>query len=199
MRQLLLGTRNVGKTAELKSILCDIEGLELLTCADRSFSEVAETGETFLENALLKARGILTETGLPVLAEDAGLEVAALAGAPGVRSARFAGIPVDYGANNRLLLERLAEVEDRRARFVTVAALVLPDERVFVTTGVLEGAIGDRPIGEGGFGYDPLFVPDGESRTLAQLTLDEKNQISHRMRAMRLMLPILRELSDRPS
>jgi XTP/dITP diphosphohydrolase len=199
MSQLLLGTRNAGKIAELKRLLIDLEDLELLTCSERRFAEVVETGETFLENALLKARGIMSETGLPVLAEDAGLEVAALGGAPGVYSARFAGLPVDYAANNHLLLDRLEGAEDRRARFVTVAVLLFPDGRIFVTTGTLAGTIGKRPIGEGGFGYDPVFVPDGESRTLAELSLDEKNRISHRMRAMKRMLPILRELLDRPS
>jgi XTP/dITP diphosphohydrolase len=199
MSQLLLGTRNAGKIAELRRLLLDVEGLELLTSSERPFAEVVETGKTFLENALLKAREIVSQTNLPVLAEDAGLEVAALGGAPGVYSARFAGLPVDYAANNRLLLERLEGVDDRRARFLTVAVLLLPDGREFVTTGTLAGTIGERPIGEGGFGYDPLFVPEGESRTLAELSLDEKNRISHRMRAMRRMLPILRELLGRSS
>jgi len=196
MRELLLGTRNTGKIAELERLLGEVDGLALLTCADRPFSEVEETGETFLDNALLKARAILSETGLPVLAEDAGLEVAALGGVPGVRSARFAGTPVDYRANNDLLLERLDCVDDRRARFVAVAALLLPDGNAFVTTGVLAGTIGERLIGEGGFGYDPLFVPVGGSRTLAELPLEEKNRISHRMQAMRRLMPILRDLVD---
>jgi len=196
MKQLLLGTGNTGKIAELRRLLRSLERLELLTHDDRPFTEVEETGATFLDNALLKARGVSAETGLPVLAEDAGLEVIALDGAPGVRSARFAGVPADHAANNELLLARLAGVDDRRARFITVAALLLPDGHAFVTTGVLAGTIGRAPVGERGFGYDPLFLPDGSERTLAELSLDEKNRISHRMRAMERMLPILREFVD---
>ena len=196
MKQLLLGTGNTGKIDELRRLLRSLERLELLTHDDRPFTEVEETGATFLDNALLKARGVSAETGLPVLAEDAGLEVIALDGAPGVRSARFAGVPADHAANNELLLARLAGVDDRRARFITVAALLLPDGHAFVTTGVLAGTIGRAPVGERGFGYDPLFLPDGSERTLAELSLDEKNRISHRMRAMERMLPILREFVD---
>lgn len=195
MRHLLLGTRNAGKIEELKNLLSDIVGLELLTLSERAFAEVEETGATFLENALLKARTIAEETGLPVLAEDAGLEVRALGGAPGVRSARYAGIPVDYTRNNELLLERLAAVADRGARFVAVAALRFPDGQVFVTSGVLDGAIACAPTGTEGFGYDPLFVPVGQTRTLAELSIDEKNRISHRMKAMRRMRPILEDLA----
>ena len=195
MKQLLLGTRNAGKIEEFKNLLGDIAGLELLTLSERPFAEVEETGKTFLENALLKARVIAEETGLAVLAEDAGLEVRALRGAPGVRSARYAGVPVDYARNNELLLERLASADDRGARFVAVAVLLLPDGQVFVTTGVLEGAIARSPTGAGGFGYDPLFVPVGSAQTLGEQSIDEKNRISHRMLAMRRMLPVLEDLA----
>ena len=196
MERLLLGTRNKGKITEIRGLLSDLSGLELLTFEDIPFSEVEETGETFLDNALLKAGSIVRETGLPVLAEDAGLEVFALSGEPGIRSARYAGEGHDYAANNALLLKRLQGVEDRRARFITVAVLLLPDRRVFVTTGTLPGTIAHAPAGEGGFGYDPLFIPSGASKTLAQLSLDEKNRISHRMRAMRRMKPIIRDLVE---
>jgi len=195
MERLLLGTRNKGKIMELKGLLSDLSGIEILTFEDVPFFEVAETGETFLDNALLKAESIVKETGLPVLAEDAGLEVFSLAGAPGVRSARYAGEGHDYSANNALLLKRLQGVDDRRARFITVAVLLLPDLQVFVTTGILPGTIAHAPAGEGGFGYDPLFIPAGASRTLAELSLVEKNRISHRMRAMRRMRPIIRDLT----
>jgi XTP/dITP diphosphohydrolase len=191
MNRLLLGTKNQGKLRELQELLRQVRGLRLLTENDVSFSEVEETGATFLENALLKARAICAEVGFPVLAEDAGLEVAALSGAPGVRSARFSGEPVDCARNNALLLERLREVEDRRARFVAVSALCLPNGQVFATSGVLRGRIAERPLGEGGFGYDPLFVPEGESRTLALMSLEEKNQISHRRRAVERMSVLL--------
>jgi len=194
MHELLLGTRNPGKIAEIVHLLNDIDRLTLLTLAERPFDEVPETGETFLDNALLKAGGIASQTGLPVLAEDAGLEVSALDGAPGVRSARYAGLPVDYARNNELLLDRLKGVENRRARFVTVAVLQLPGGEVFVTTGTLLGRITAEPAGSGGFGYDPLFVPDGSDRTLAELSMAEKGRISHRMQALRRMRPILLDL-----
>jgi len=195
IERLLLGTRNRGKIAELRSLLSDLPDVELLTFEDLPFSEVEETGETFLDNALLKARSIVKETGLPVLAEDAGLEVFYLGGEPGVRSARYAGDGHDYSANNALLLERLRGVEDRRARFITVAVLILPDHQVFVTTGTLSGTIAHAPAGDGGFGYDPIFIPERMSRTLAEISLDEKNRISHRMRAMRRMGPIIADLA----
>jgi len=193
MIRLLLGTKNEGKIAEAMELLAE-PGLELLTFSDRPFSDVEETGDTFLANALLKARFVCEETGLAVLAEDAGLEVAHLAGAPGVRSARFSGEPVNTARNNDLLLETLRGVEDRRARFVAVAALQLPDGQSFVTTGILRGAITKRWIGEGGFGYDPLFLPDGHAKTLAEMSLREKNRISHRKRALMRMRPILVDL-----
>jgi XTP/dITP diphosphohydrolase len=192
---LLLGTRNKGKIRELKELLADLEGVDLLTFSECPFHEVEETGSTFQENALLKARTIAAETGHAVLADDAGLEVASLNGEPGVRSARYAGTPTDYVRNNTLLLERLQGVGDRRARFVMVAALHLPDGREFVREGSLTGRITCRPAGEGGFGYDPLFIPVGTSRTLAEMTLAEKNAISHRRRAIEGIKEVLREIS----
>lgn len=194
MTQLLLGTKNEGKLKEAVELLAEIKSLELLTFSECPFSDVEETGETFLDNALLKARTIRLETGLPVLAEDAGLEVAYLGGAPGVRSARFSGTPVDYARNNELLLRRMEGVADRRARFVAVTVLQLCDGQTFVSSGVLRGVIGESPSGEGGFGYDPLFVPEGDTRTLAKMSLAEKNRISHRQRALSRMRPILLDL-----
>ena len=194
MTRLLLGTKNEGKIEEAVGLLAEIEGLELLTYADRSFSDVDETGETFLDNALLKARTICKETGLPVLAEDAGLEVVHLEGAPGVLSARFSGTPVDYARNNDLLLRKLAGAGDRRARFIAVAALGLPDGQTFVCSGVVRGTITEAPSGAGGFGYDPLFVPEGSTQTLAEMSLAEKNRISHRKRALSRMRVVLLDL-----
>jgi len=196
MIQLLLGTQNEGKIEEAMGLLSGITGLEPLTFAERPFSAVDETGETFVDNALLKARSICMETGLPVLSEDAGLEVVVLDGAPGVRSARFSGEPVDYQRNNDLLLERLSGSSDRRARFVAVVALCLPDGQTFVTTGILAGSIGTEGVGAGGFGYDPLFVPIGGTRTLAQMSLAEKNEISHRKHALDRMRLILEDLVE---
>jgi len=196
MTRLLLGTKNEGKIAEAVELLAEIEGLELLTFFEHSFSDVDETGGTFLDNALLKASGICFETGLPVLAEDAGLEVVHLGGAPGVVSARFSGMPVDYARNNELLLRRMKGATDRRARFVTVAVLRLSDGQTFASSGVLRGSITEIPRGGGGFGYDPLFVPEGSPRTLAEMSLAEKNRISHRQRALSRIRPALVDLLD---
>jgi XTP/dITP diphosphohydrolase len=191
---LLLGTRNRGKIAELKELLADLEGLELLTFDDRPFHEVEETGSTFRENALLKARAIGQETGTPVLVDDSGLEVSSLNKEPGVRSARFSGVPVDYARNNTLLLERLKGVEDRQARFVIVTVLRLSDGREFLQEGILDGKIARYLNGTGGFGYDPLFIPEGSSLTLAEMTSVEKNAISHRQRAIVGIKEVLRDL-----
>jgi XTP/dITP diphosphohydrolase len=181
---LLLGTRNQGKIKELKELLSDVEGLELLSFFDVQFSEVKEDKNTFYENAILKARTISEETGLCVLADDAGLEVNSLNGEPGVRSARYSGYPVDFTRNNELLLQRMRGISDRQARFTIVIAIHLTDGREYSEKGNLLGQITQRPIGEGGFGYDPLFVPVGYKRTLAQLGLQEKNTISHRQQAI---------------
>jgi len=181
---LLLGTRNQGKIKELKELLSDVEGLELLSFFDVQFSEVKEDKNTFYENAILKARTISEETGLCVLADDAGLEVNSLNGEPGVRSARYSGYPVDFTRNNELLLQRMRGISDRQARFTIVIAIHLTDGREYTEKGNLLGQITQRPIGEGGFGYDPLFVPVGYKRTLAQLGLQEKNTISHRQQAI---------------
>ena len=194
---LLLGTRNKGKIRELKELLADTNGLELLSVADHPFAEVEENGVTFHDNALLKARAVSTQTGLSVLADDAGLEVTALGGDPGVRSARYSGEPVDYERNNALLLERMRGIIDRRARFVIVVALHLVDGREYVRQGDLSGQINERPAGSGGFGYDPLFIPDGYTHTLAQMTMEEKNTISHRRQAIELIKEVLVEISGR--
>jgi len=195
--KLLLGTKNEGKISEIRDLLRDLTALELDTYHQVPFGDVEETGRTFVENALLKAEQIGQETGLPVLCEDAGLEVASLGGAPGVRSARFSGEPVDYGRNNRKLLSLLCGVEERGARFVAVAALRLPDHQLFVTTGTLRGRIAEAERGSEGFGYDPLFVPEGEDRTLAEMNLREKNRFSHRRLATSRMRTILLDLLRR--
>lgn len=191
---LLLGTANEGKIREMNAILSSVKGLRVVTGDDVPFSSVDETGETFAENALLKAWAVCDQTQLPVLAEDAGLEVAALHGAPGVYSARYSGLPVDYARNNDLLLKNLEGIDDRRARFIAVAALCLPDGQVFVTTGILRGTISLSPSGRGGFGYDPLFVPDDRICTLAEMPAEEKNAISHRRQSLHRMLGILKDL-----
>jgi len=193
--KVLIGTRNPHKLAEIRRILGRIPGIEWVDFHSVPFPEVAETGATLEENARLKALSISRATGLPTLAEDTGLEVVALGGAPGVRSARFAGEGKDYRANNEKLLRLLEGVEDRRARFRAVVALALPDGRLWLTEGVLEGEIARAPRGEGGFGYDPLFIPNGETRTLAEMTPEEKDRISHRRRALERMRPLLSSLA----
>ncbi len=191
---LLLGTKNAGKIRELKTLFSNLPGVSLLTFHNHPFSDVNETGKTFRENALLKARAICAETGIPVLAEDSGLEVEALGGAPGVYSARYSGTPVNYTRNNVLLLERLSGITNRRARFVDIAVVRLLDGREYIREGVLTGRIATAPCGENGFGYDPLFIPDGYDRTLAELGEEVKNQISHRARAITPITEILRTL-----
>ena len=193
--KVLIGTRNPHKLEECRRILGDIPGIEWLTFREHPFPEVEETGSTLEENARLKAVSLARITGLPTLAEDSGLEVTALGGAPGVLSARFAGVEKDYRANNEKLLALLAGVEDRRARFRTVAVLALPDGRTWMTEGVLEGEIALAPRGSGGFGYDPLFIPLGETRTLAELAPEEKDRISHRRRALERLRPLLSSLA----
>jgi len=194
--KVVLATKNPHKLEEILSILGEIPGVEFLTFRDIPLPDVEETGGTLEENAILKATSVARETGLPALAEDTGLEVEALGGAPGVRSARFAGEDKDYRANNEKLLGLLKGVTDRRARFRTVAVLALPDGRTWTAEGVLEGRIAETPRGEGGFGYDPLFIPEGETRTLAEMSPEEKNRISHRRKALEAMRSILEELAQ---
>lgn len=193
--KVLIGTRNPHKLEEIRRILGDIPGIEWLTFREHPFPEVEETGTTLEENARLKAVSTAQATGLPTLAEDSGLEVAALGGAPGVLSSRFAGVAKDYRANNEKLLELLSGEENRRARFRAVAALALPDGRSWLTEGILEGEIATSPRGAHGFGYDPLFIPVGDTRTLAELSPEEKDRISHRRRALERLRPLLSSLA----
>jgi XTP/dITP diphosphohydrolase len=192
--QLVLATHNRGKRREWQVLL---EGLdvELLLPDDLGLSaEVEETGETYIENALLKARALVADSGLPALADDSGLEVDALDGAPGLRSARYTlgSDAVRY----RALLRALDGVPEKRrgARFRCVAALALPDGREFITEGVCEGVIALAPKGEGGFGYDPVFYLPERGCMMAELPAEEKNRISHRARAAQAIRPILEQL-----
>ena len=206
MRQLLVASRNRKKLAELRRVLdaAGISGLELLTLDDvPPYEEAPETGATFEENAIAKARDGFAATGLPTLADDSGLEVAALNGMPGVLSARWAGGHGDDAANYRLLLAQMGVVpgERRQAAFVSVCALVTGPgaEDAVVVRGEWPGVIGREPLGERGFGYDPVFVPEGEGpgdgRSAAQLSPAEKDAVSHRGRALALLVPALRELA----
>ncbi|MEX5633840.1 RdgB/HAM1 family non-canonical purine NTP pyrophosphatase [Parafrankia sp. FMc2] len=190
-RQVVLASRNEGKLRELHRILAATGlGVEVLPLPDGP--EVAETGSTFAENALIKARAAVAATGLAAIADDSGLTVDELAGMPGVRSARWAGARGGSraerdAANNTLLLAQLDDVEPPRrgAAFVCAAALVTPEGAEHVVHGALRGRLLTEGQGSGGFGYDPLFVADGETRTNAELTAEEKDRISHRGKALR--------------
>lgn len=182
---VVLASSNRGKVNELKQLLPD--WVDVKTADEFGIELPEETGETFLENALLKARAVAQQARVVAIADDSGLEVDALDGAPGVRSARFAGDRATDAENNALLLSRLAAIEreQRSARFRSVVAVVTPDGTEMHEEGTIEGEILFEPTGENGFGYDPLFQPRGATRSFAQLTLDQKNEISHRGRAFR--------------
>ncbi|MBN1261712.1 MAG: RdgB/HAM1 family non-canonical purine NTP pyrophosphatase [Anaerolineae bacterium] len=192
--RLLLATHNRGKRREWQYFLAGLP-FEILLPDDLGFdSEVEETGATYVDNALLKARTLAGASGLPALADDSGLEVDALEGAPGVRSARYR-LGTD-AVRYRALLTALEGVpsEERAARFRCVAALVLPDGTERLAEGVCEGVITAAPAGAGGFGYDPVFYLPDQGCTMAELTADEKNRISHRARAASAMRPFLEKL-----
>ncbi|WKK21711.1 RdgB/HAM1 family non-canonical purine NTP pyrophosphatase [Streptomyces olivoreticuli] len=198
MKRLILATRNAGKVTELRAIL-EAAGLGVeLVGADAypGIPDVKETGVTFAENALLKAHALAKATGIPAVADDSGLCVDVLNGAPGIFSARWAGTHGDDKANLDLLLAQLGDIADehRGAHFACAAALALPDGTERVIEGRLEGTLRHAPSGSGGFGYDPILQPLGETRTCAEMTADEKNAISHRGKAFRGLVPVVREL-----
>ncbi len=194
--RLVLATHNPHKVDELRRILGEagVEPIpELLSGRDVALPDVEETGATFAENAMLKARAGFLATGLACVADDSGLVVDALDGEPGIRSARYAGGHGDDEANLRLVVERMRGAEDRRARFVCAAAVVAA-EGEWVVEDTLEGNLADEPRGDRGFGYDPILVPHGDTRTCAELTPEEKDAISHRGKAFRGLRPILEAL-----
>ena len=187
MLSLLVGTRNPGKIIEIKSILADSGWSFTSLQAHPDVDTPAETGATYADNAILKAQYYALATGMCALADDSGLEVEALAGAPGVFSARYAGKNASDADRRALLLAELAKTPgtNRRARFTAVVAVSDGRGTVLnVSEGICEGTIIDSPRGHGGFGYDPLFVPDGYTQTFAELPDDVKNRISHRARAL---------------
>lgn len=192
---MLVASRNRGKVTEIKQLLSglDLEIGDLTQWPD--ISEMEETGATFAQNALLKAHYYHDRTGLLVMADDSGLEVAALGDAPGVRSARYAGAEASDAQRIVKLLQALEEApdENRAARFVCVVALVGPNELEKTFTGVCEGRITRQPVGEGGFGYDPIFLYPPLGKTFAQLTPEEKSAVSHRGRAVAQLRQFLTE------
>lgn len=195
--RLLLGTKNLEKIREIRAIFADLPQLGLITIQEHPFADVVEDGTTFAENACKKARMISQKTELAVLAEDSGLEVEALGGRPGVHSALLAGAAKNDRANIAKLLRLLEKIEDRQARLCCVAVLHLPDAREFLSEGRLEGRIAARPRGRAGFGYDPVFIPDGYEQTLAELGAEIKNQISHRRRALEGLKTLLKMLCSK--
>ena len=197
MIRLVVATANAHKLAEIARLLdADALGLELVAMGELGVASPVEDGETFTQNALIKARACVAATGLPAIADDSGITVDALGGAPGVRSARFAGEDADDAANNLLLLTQLAVAgadrpERRRAAFVCAAAFVLPDGSEHVAEGIIAGRVTDAPRGGNGFGYDPLFIADAtaDGRTTGELQPAEKDAISHRAVAFAALRP----------
>ena len=192
MNTIVLATRNDHKIIEIKTILSDLH-FEILTLNDfPNIPTLREDGSTFADNSFQKARTVFDHAKLPALADDSGLEVFYLNGRPGVRSARYAGDEATDGQNNEKLLGEMRGVAPRRrkAQFRAVLTLVCEDFRE-TTVGICEGTLAEVPRGSNGFGYDPIFIPDGFSRTYAELTAEEKNKISHRAKALAAMREIL--------
>src|SRR5215218_10543469 len=195
--RVVLATRNAGKLAELRrmvSVMAEARQIQILGLSDvAAYPEPAETERTFEGNALIKARASVAATGLPALADDSGLAVDVLNQMPGVRSARWAGPGASEEENNALLLRQLEDVPpaERTARFICAMALVLPDGTEHIRLGEMRGRIAVSPAGHNGFGYDPLFVAEGNTMTNGELEPSAKDAISHRGRAVRAILPVL--------
>ena len=187
MKKLILASNNAHKLREFRELLRTMD-VELLSKKESgALGEIEETGVTFDENAYIKAETVMRATGLPAIADDSGLCVDALGGEPGVRSARYTGRHEDSDADRyRLVLKKLGDRPDRSARFVCSLCCVFPNGDVLRARGTCEGTILFAPRGENGFGYDPVFMPEGFDRSMAELTMEEKNAVSHRGRALNL-------------
>lgn len=200
-RRLVIATTNRHKVEEFRGLLAGVP-FELVSLSDLGVvADVEETGKTFAENAEIKAVAYARMTGLPTLADDSGLEIDALDGAPGLYSARWAGPDVPYSTRNRMLIEKLAGLtgDARSARYRCAIAVSTPRALLGVVEGTLEGRIADDPAGEGGFGYDPIFLVPEDGRTVGQMNAAEKSRISHRARASLAARPLLERLaSDGP-
>lgn len=195
MNKIILASNNNGKIKEFREIFKDMD-IELVPMKEAGIDvDIEESGETFEENSLIKARTVCKLSGCITIADDSGLEVDYLGGQPGVYSARFMGHDTSYDIKNKAIIDKLKGVsgKDRSARFVAVIAAVFPDGRELVTRGTMEGIIGQEPLGENGFGYDPiLFLPE-YNKSSAELTSEEKNKISHRGKALEKMKAALAE------
>ncbi len=199
-RRLVIATTNPHKVEEFRGLLAGLP-FDLVSLTDVGVTaNVEETGKTFAENAIIKAVAYAEATGLPTLADDSGLEIDAMGGAPGVYSARWAGPDVTYAARNRMLVDRLEDLPDERrgARYRCAIAVALPPPRglLGVVEGTLEGRIAEAPAGHGGFGYDPIFLVPEDGRTVGQMSAEEKSRISHRARAARAARPLLERLAS---
>ena len=196
MKRIIAATKNKGKIREIEAITSEF-GMSVISRDDAGVPgvEVEETGSTFEENSRIKAEAIMKLCGEITIADDSGLEVDCLGGAPGVLSARFAGKDGDDKANNEKLIAMVSEYPEgeRTARFVSVITMVFPEGKVLQARGTVEGHIVTEPKGEGGFGYDPLFVPEGHNRTFGEFKPEEKNAISHRANALRKLRDLLLE------
>lgn len=195
INELLLATHNAHKVAEIRAVM--VPGIKILSMTDiEDYQDLPETGNTLEENATQKAREAFGRHQVPCAADDSGLEVVALEGAPGVYSARYAGPQRNDADNIRLLLERLGEAKSRSARFRTVIALAL-GKSIHLFEGCVEGSIAYAPRGSNGFGYDPVFIPQEFDLTFAEMTLEEKNRISHRAAAISALVKFLKEVGKR--
>jgi len=194
IKEIVIATHNPDKKKEMVVALCDL-GVNILTLDNfPEIGEIEETGSTLLENSLIKARTVFAKTGIPTIADDTGLEVDALNGAPGIYSARYAGTNVTYEDNVRKLLTEMSsiDIKSRAARFKTVISFSYNNKELW-TEGVIEGSITENPIGEKGFGYDPVFRVLETGKTFAEMTKKEKNKISHRGVALKKMSKLLME------
>ena len=182
--RFILASGNKGKLREMREILADM-GAELVSQREAGYDlDVEENGDSFLANARIKAKAAVEASGMPCIADDSGLVVDALGGEPGVYSARYGGEGLDDMGRNKLLLKKMEGKEDRTARFECCIVCMFPDGKEIVSFGECRGTLTYEPRGENGFGYDPLFLPEGESLTMAELGSEKKNRISHRARAL---------------
>ncbi len=197
MKKIIIATRNEKKFEELKRLLEDT-GNEFLSLNDFPYiEEIKEDGKTFEENAVKKAKEIMLKTGITAIADDSGLVVPALHGEPGIYSARYAGEPRDDKKNIEKLLERMKDLTERSAYFICVIALAEPDGDIRTFEGRVNGIITHEPKGDKGFGYDPVFIPQGMTRTFAEMEPEEKDRLSHRMMAIKLLKEHLKNMSGR--